>query len=87
MRVIGNVQAENHRSVVVHQSSQVGGSVQFKQGGDAPVVSSQVTGDTQYGHNRSYLRANDSRVGGADFAGPAPAWDWGGAGLSPVYST
>jgi hypothetical protein len=65
VRVIGNVQAENHRNVVVQQSSRVGGSVQVKQGGSGSVLNSQVTGDIQYDANRSYLRANNNCVGGS----------------------
>jgi hypothetical protein len=65
VRVIGNVQGENAKSVTVISSSRVGGSVQVKQGGAATVASSRITGDIQYDANARYLRANDNRVGGS----------------------
>ena len=65
VRVIGNVQAENARKVVVKNGSRVGGSVQVKQGGAASVLSSRITGDIQYDANRRLLRANRNRVGGS----------------------
>jgi hypothetical protein len=65
VRVVGNVQAENAKRVVVKASSRVGGSVQVKQGGSAAVKSSRVTGDIQYDANNRYLRANGNNVGGS----------------------
>jgi hypothetical protein len=65
IRVVGNVQAENARRVVVTRSSRVGGSVQVKQGGAATVSSSRISGDIQYDANRRYLKANRNRVGGS----------------------
>jgi hypothetical protein len=65
VRVIGNVQAENAKRVVVKGSSRVGGSVQIKQGGAATVKWSRVTGDIQYDANSRYLRANRNKVGGS----------------------
>jgi hypothetical protein len=65
VRVVGNVQAENARRVVVKGSSRVGGSVQVKQGGAATVNGSRVTGDIQYDANSRYLRANRNKVGGS----------------------
>jgi hypothetical protein len=65
VRIIGNVQAENAKRVVVKGSSRVGGSVQVKQGGSATVKWSRVTGDIQYDANSRYLRANRNRVGGS----------------------
>lgn len=64
VRVIGNVQGENARNVVVQRKSRVGGSVQVKQGRKATVRGSRVNGDIQYDANRGYLRANRNRVGG-----------------------
>lgn len=64
VRVEGNVQAENSRSVSVTQSSRIGGSVQVKQGGSATVLDSSVQGDIQYEANHNSLRANDNTVGG-----------------------
>jgi hypothetical protein len=65
VRVIGNVQAEGARNVVVRRSSRVGGSVQAKQGGRASVLGSRITGDIQYDSNRGLLLANWNRVGGS----------------------
>jgi hypothetical protein len=73
VRVIGNVQAENAKNVVVTYRrssgivyrSRIGGSVQVKQGGAATVRRARVTGDIQYDANRRYLRANRNKVGGS----------------------
>jgi hypothetical protein len=65
VRVIGSVQAENARKVVVKGSSRVRGSVQVDQGGAARVLSSRVRGDIQYDANTGYLKANDNKVGGS----------------------
>ena len=48
VRVVGNVQAENHQAVIIN-SSTIGGSVQLKQGGSA-------TRDRQPDHWRSPVR-------------------------------
>src|ERR671919_2086210 len=45
IRVIGNVQAENARNVVVRARSRIGGSVQIVQGGAARIVRNRITGD------------------------------------------
>jgi hypothetical protein len=65
IRVIGNVQAENARNVVVRRSSRIGGSIQLKQGGRASVLASRINGDLHYDANRGYLRAHRNRVGGS----------------------
>jgi hypothetical protein len=65
IRVVGDVQAENAKNVVVKASSRIGGSIQVKQGGAASVTSSRITGDIQYDANRRFLRANGNRVGGS----------------------
>ena len=65
VRVVGNVQGENARYVVVQRRSRVGGSVQVKQGRSATVRGTRVIGDIQYDANRGYLRANGNRVGGS----------------------
>jgi hypothetical protein len=62
--VVGNVQAENARNVIVRQTSYVGGSVQVKQGGAATVANSRVNADIQFESNRAQLRALSNRVGG-----------------------
>jgi hypothetical protein len=65
VRVVGNVQAEGARNVVVRDRSRVGGSVQVKQGGKATVLRSRVNGDIQYDANGGLLVANENRVGGS----------------------
>jgi hypothetical protein len=69
VRVVGNIQAENARRVVVarleDRRSRVGGSVQVEQGGAATVRGSRIIGDIQYDANSAYLRANRNRVGGS----------------------
>jgi len=62
--VVGNVQAENAKSVRVLDGSRVGGSVQVKQGGGAVVSDSRINGDIQYDSNSAMLRALRNRVGG-----------------------
>ena len=63
--VIGNVQAENAKSVRVLDGSRVGGSVQVKQGGGAVVSDSRIEGDIQYDANSAKLCALRNRVGGS----------------------
>lgn len=63
VRVVGNVQAENARDVLVVAST-VGGSVQVKQGGGGTVRRSIVTADIQYETNTLPLTAAENRVGG-----------------------
>jgi hypothetical protein len=65
VRVVGNVQAEGARNVVVRRASRIGGSVQVKQGGRASVLGSRVVGDIQYDANRGLLWANRNRVDGS----------------------
>ena len=64
VRVIGNVQAENAASVSINGASEIGGSVQIKQGERASVVGVRIKGDLQYFSNDDTLTANDNRVGG-----------------------
>lgn len=61
--VIGNVQAENARSVSIGGSSRVGGSVQLKQGGGATIANSSVDGSIQLESNRAPLRVERNVVG------------------------
>ncbi len=63
--VIGNVQAENAKSVRVLEGSRVGGSVQVKQGGSATVSDSRVDGDIQYDSNSATLKVLRNVVGGS----------------------
>ena len=65
VRVVGNVQAEGARNVVVRNGSRIGGSVQVKQGGRAKVVWSRVNADIQYDANRGELVASRNHVGGS----------------------
>ncbi len=64
VRVVGNVQGENARSVVIRQGSQIGGGVHVVQGRSAAVLSSRVTGNIHLDANTGYLRVNNNRVGG-----------------------
>ena len=58
IRVVGNVQAENARSVSINGSSRIGGSVQVKQGGGASVTGSTIAGDIQFDSNVAALTAS-----------------------------
>jgi len=62
--VIGNVQAENARNVIVQDGSRIGGSVQVVQGEAATVADSHVNGDIYYDDNRAMLRVLRNEVGG-----------------------
>jgi hypothetical protein len=62
--VIGNVQGENARLVVVDQASRIGGSVQVVQGGGATVADSSINGDILYDDNENVLRILRNGVGG-----------------------
>lgn len=64
VRVIGNVQAENARKVVVRDRSTVGGSVQIVQGGTARILRTRVNGDILFDDQDGRLAANRNRIGG-----------------------
>ena len=64
IRVIGNVQAENARRVVLLDRSKVGGSVQIVQGGAARVIRSRINGDILFDEQDGALAAKDNRIGG-----------------------
>ena len=64
VRVIGNVQAENARLVVLRGGSRVGGSVQIVQGGGARIVRSNVNGDVLFDENARTLEARRNAIGG-----------------------
>jgi hypothetical protein len=64
IRVIGNVQAENARNVIVRSGSTVGGSVQIVQGGAARILGSSITGDILFDDQAGALAANANRIGG-----------------------
>jgi hypothetical protein len=63
IRVIGNVQAEDARKVVVRNGS-VGGSVQIVQGGAARILGTRITGDILLDEQDGDLAANRNRIGG-----------------------
>lgn len=63
VRVIGDVQGENARNVIVRRNSRVGGSVQVVQGRKARVVNSKVNGDILYDDQRGEVKALKSTVG------------------------
>jgi len=62
--VIGNVQGENAKVVMVTMS-QIGGSFQIKQGGVASLSSSTVSGDVQLELNGGSVNVFSNRVGGS----------------------
>jgi hypothetical protein len=62
--VIGNVQGENARNVIVRKDSRVGGSVQVVQGKKARVSSSKVNGDILYDEQSGEVIVQSSTVGG-----------------------
>ena len=64
VRVVGNVQAENARKVIVRGGSRVGGSVQIVQGRSARVAGSKVQGDILFDDNNAKVAAIGSTVGG-----------------------
>lgn len=64
VRVVGNVQAEGAKKVVVRAGSRVGGSVQVVQGGIGRVVGSNVQGDILYDDQGGKVAAVRSTVGG-----------------------
>lgn len=61
--LVGNVQAENARRVVVRGSS-VGGSVQHVQGGSAVIRNNRVTGDVQMFSNDGAITISGNRING-----------------------
>lgn len=64
VRVVGNVQAEDAKKVVVRNGSRVGGSVQVVQGGSGRVVATNVKGDILYDDQGGKVAAIRSTVGG-----------------------
>jgi hypothetical protein len=61
--VVGNVQAEGARSVVIAGGSRIGGSVQIVQGGSARIAGSTVDGSIQLESNRRALVVETTIVG------------------------
>lgn len=64
VNVIGNVQAENARNVVIRKTSRVGGSVQIVQGRKAGVRNSKVGSDILYDEQSGEVAVQGSTVGG-----------------------
>ncbi|MGH2812981.1 MAG: hypothetical protein ACRDI1_09750, partial [Actinomycetota bacterium] len=64
VNVIGNVQGENARNVIVRKNSRVGGSVQVVQGKKARVASSKVNGDILYDEQSGEVIVRRTVVGG-----------------------
>ena len=64
VNVIGNVQGENARNVIVRRGSRVGGSVQVVQGKRARIAYSRVNGDILYDDQRGEVIARSNTVGG-----------------------
>ena len=64
VNVIGNVQAENARNVIIRRTSRIGGNVQIVQGQKARVVNSRVTFDVLYDDQSGKVIARGSQVGG-----------------------
>jgi hypothetical protein len=62
--VIGNVQAQNARLVLVTEKSRIGGSVQVVKGGGATVADTFVNGNILYDENQAKLSVLRSDVGG-----------------------
>ncbi len=63
IRVIGNVQAENHRHVAVIDA-RVGGSIQLKQGGSASLRRNVVGQDVQLFTNSGTQTVTRNRING-----------------------
>ena len=62
--VIGNVEGEGARNVMVLDTSRVGGSVKVVQGGSATVSNSHVDDNILYDTNRQPVRVRSTTVGG-----------------------
>jgi hypothetical protein len=64
VRVIGNVQGENSKKVVVREGSRVGGSFQVVQSGIAKVLDSRINGDILVDENKGKNAIRRNNVGG-----------------------
>ena len=62
VKVIGNIQAENHKYVAVTGGSTVGGSIQIDQGGAFKVVNVQTKGSIQVVSNQGSSLLKNNRV-------------------------
>ena len=64
VRVVGNVQGENARRVVVRGGSRVGGSIQVVQGGSGLVKRVHVNGDILFDDQSGMVEVLQNQVGG-----------------------
>ena len=64
IRVVGNVQAENHRRVWIYGRSRVNGSVQIVQGRRFTLTRTTVGSDVQVFENRGRIRINRNTIDG-----------------------
>jgi hypothetical protein len=64
VRVIGNVQGEDARNVIVRKNSRIGGSVQVVQGDKARVAYAHVNMDILYDDQNGAVEAVGNTVGG-----------------------
>ena len=64
IKVVGNVQAENAKKVVVRSGSTVGGSVQIVQGGASRIARTTIEGDILFDDQTQALAAVRNTVGG-----------------------
>ena len=64
VRVVGNVQGENSKKVVVRNGSRVGGSVQVVHGGVVKVLDSRINGDILVDDNSRLQNLRRNVVGG-----------------------
>ena len=65
VRVIGNVQAENHAGVRITNASRVGGSIQASRAVARPSIGTTVTGDIQYDANDRAMNLDRNVVNGS----------------------
>ncbi|MGH2725119.1 MAG: hypothetical protein ACRDI0_12860 [Actinomycetota bacterium] len=64
VNVIGNVQGENAKNVIVRAGSSVGGSVQVVQGSRGKVAKSKIGGDILYDEQSGLVKVRNSTTGG-----------------------
>lgn len=65
IRVVGNVQSEGFRVVVLEAGSRIGGNVQLEngqRGGNGKVVSSRINGDLQFESNKAKMVSQGSTI-------------------------
>ena len=65
VRVIGNVQGESARNVIVRKTSNVGGSVQVVQSAKGKVVNSKINGDILFDEQTGRVVIKRNNVGGS----------------------